>query len=134
MAYTKQNFEDGQVLNAEHLNKMEDGIVNQSWNDLKDKPFVVVNLSFETMKLDKTPAELLEINISGGAALFSMTMTPIAVDTDEDRIVAVHTSTVMGGDVDGNAMLFLHYFNFSPDDGSFLGASTAMWDGGTVIE
>ena len=26
MAYTKQNFADGQVLNAEHLNHMEDGI------------------------------------------------------------------------------------------------------------
>lgn len=26
MAYTKQNFEDGQVLTAEHLNNMEDGI------------------------------------------------------------------------------------------------------------
>lgn len=37
--YEKQNFIDGQVLKAEHLNKIEDGIVNQSWNDLKDKPF-----------------------------------------------------------------------------------------------
>ena len=26
MAYTKQNFEDGQTLKAEHLNKMEEGI------------------------------------------------------------------------------------------------------------
>ena len=39
MSYEKQNFTDGQVLNAEHLNKMEDGIINQSYNDLKDKPF-----------------------------------------------------------------------------------------------
>lgn len=51
MAYTKQNFEDGQVLNAEHLNKMEDGIeaasVQTDWNQtdetaadfLKNKPF-----------------------------------------------------------------------------------------------
>lgn len=28
MAYTKQNFTDGQVLNAEHLNKMETAIIN----------------------------------------------------------------------------------------------------------
>lgn len=27
MAYEKQNFEDGKVLKAEHLNRMEDGIV-----------------------------------------------------------------------------------------------------------
>ena len=46
MSYTKQNFEDGQVLTAEHLNNMEDGIkavseeiANYSWDDLKDKPF-----------------------------------------------------------------------------------------------
>ena len=26
MPYTKQNFEDGQVLMAEHLNNIEDGI------------------------------------------------------------------------------------------------------------
>ena len=39
MAYEKQNFENGQVLKAEHLNHIEDGIVNQSYNDLKDKPF-----------------------------------------------------------------------------------------------
>lgn len=46
MSYTKQNFENGQVLTAEHLNNMEDGIkavseeiANYSWNDLKDKPF-----------------------------------------------------------------------------------------------
>ena len=28
MSYTKQNFKDGQTLKAEHLNHMEDGIVN----------------------------------------------------------------------------------------------------------
>lgn len=54
MAYTKQNFEDGQVLNAEHLNKMEEGIAdvsnkvaNADWEQgfdtnpsyIKNKPF-----------------------------------------------------------------------------------------------
>ena len=28
MSYNKQNFKDGQVLNAEHLNHIEDGIVD----------------------------------------------------------------------------------------------------------
>ena len=44
MAYTKQNFEDGQVLKAEHLNHMEDGIeqlsgeiADLSWDDLGEK-------------------------------------------------------------------------------------------------
>ena len=46
MTYEKQNFEDGQVLTAEHLNHMEQGIEDAnnkesvtSWNDLTDRPF-----------------------------------------------------------------------------------------------
>ena len=46
MAYTKQNFKSGQTLTAEHLNKIEQGIVDassgggvSSWNDFTDKPF-----------------------------------------------------------------------------------------------
>lgn len=43
MAYTKQNFEDGQVLKAEHLNKIETELAREkSWNELKDKPFEVI--------------------------------------------------------------------------------------------
>jgi hypothetical protein len=38
--YNKQNFEDGQVLKAEHLNHMEDELARpKSWNELTDKPF-----------------------------------------------------------------------------------------------
>ncbi len=40
MSYTKQNFTDGQVLKAEHLNKMENELAREkSWNELADKPF-----------------------------------------------------------------------------------------------
>lgn len=40
MAYEKQKFEDGQVLEAEHLNHMEDELARQkSWNELGDRPF-----------------------------------------------------------------------------------------------
>ena len=45
MAYNKQNFLDGQVLKAEHLNHMEEGFENLSWNDLKHKPFGSIALS-----------------------------------------------------------------------------------------
>jgi hypothetical protein len=38
MSYTKQNFSNGQVLTATHLNKIEDGLSNISYNDLQDKP------------------------------------------------------------------------------------------------
>lgn len=37
MAYTKQNFEDGQILKAEHLNKMEEGIEDVSKIVLREK-------------------------------------------------------------------------------------------------
>lgn len=39
MAYTKQNFEDGQVLTAEHLNNMEGGIAAPDWEQMVNKPF-----------------------------------------------------------------------------------------------
>ena len=39
MSYEKLGFVSNQVLKAEHLNHMEDGIANISWNDLQDKPF-----------------------------------------------------------------------------------------------
>lgn len=58
MAYTKQNFTDGQVLKAEHLNNIEDGIVNQTYDDLKDKPFgdelveVVSEMTFVGEEMD----------------------------------------------------------------------------------
>jgi hypothetical protein len=40
MIYEKQNFEDGQVLEAEHLNKMEEELARpKSWNELMDRPF-----------------------------------------------------------------------------------------------
>lgn len=39
MAYTKQNFEDGQILEAEHLNKMEEGIAAPDWDQMVNRPF-----------------------------------------------------------------------------------------------
>ena len=39
MAYTKQNFENGQILTAEQLNHMEQGIAAPDWDDVTNKPF-----------------------------------------------------------------------------------------------
>ena len=39
MAYTKQNFENGQILTAEQLNHMEQGIAAPDWHDVTNKPF-----------------------------------------------------------------------------------------------
>ena len=48
MSYNKLGFTSGQTLKAEHLNHMEEGIANVSWNDLTDKPFY-----------DETPAPIV---------------------------------------------------------------------------
>lgn len=39
MSYEKLGFTSGQTLKADHLNHIEDGFKNISWNDLTDKPF-----------------------------------------------------------------------------------------------
>lgn len=58
MAYTKQNFEDGQVLTAEHLNKMEQGIADAAdYNKLENRPFV----ENHTIEWDGVTDGLLEI-------------------------------------------------------------------------
>ena len=55
MAYTKQNFEDGQVLKAEHLNKMEDGIAT------------ACDLAYEETKLTEIihEAEFVGVDMDG---------------------------------------------------------------------
>lgn len=45
MAYTKQNFEDGQTLKAEHLNKMEEGIAAPDWDQMVNRPFGITTYS-----------------------------------------------------------------------------------------
>jgi hypothetical protein len=49
MSYEKLGFTSGQTLKAEHLNHMEEGIANaggaSSWNDLTDKPNVVLSVN-----------------------------------------------------------------------------------------
>lgn len=54
MKYTKQNFKDGQVLKAEHLNKIEDGLV-----DLTEE------LEKSTIPSDGTPGQVLTMGSDG---------------------------------------------------------------------
>lgn len=63
MVYEKQNFEDGQVLKAEHLNKIEDELARaKSWNDLTDKPFgwgePTILLDHQTVTLTENACEI----------------------------------------------------------------------------
>ena len=59
MAYTKQNFEDGQVLKAEHLNKMEEGIAAPDWDQMVNRPFG------ETLKVLYEGTDLTPENANG---------------------------------------------------------------------
>lgn len=56
MAYTKQSFEDGQVLTAEHLNHMEQGIAAPDWNDVTNRPFY----SEQTVIVERQTVDLVD--------------------------------------------------------------------------
>lgn len=54
MAYKKQNFVDGQVLKAEHLNHIEEGINNATNTAEKSVSFEYQNLSDAQKKQSRT--------------------------------------------------------------------------------
>ena len=54
MAYTKQNFEDGQTLKAEHLNKMEEGIAAPDWDQMVNRPFGTIARSGDILPESQT--------------------------------------------------------------------------------
>lgn len=64
MSYEKLGFVSGQKLKAEHLNHMEDGIANISWNDLADKPFgeETTTVSGDTLTWDGNTEGLVNTN------------------------------------------------------------------------
>ena len=66
MSYNKLGFTSGQTLKAEHLNHMEDGIANVSWNDLTDKPFYESVSYGDTLSTNR---EALSDALSGGDAV-----------------------------------------------------------------
>lgn len=61
MAYTKQNFENGQILTAEQLNHMEQGIAAPDWNDVTNKPFYDLEPWIPPVTLPEPGAERMEI-------------------------------------------------------------------------
>lgn len=76
MAYTKQDFEDGQVLTAEHLNNMEQGIedagTQPDWNQtdetaadfIKNKPFGDTPTGGDTLIWDCDTTGLVEADLT----------------------------------------------------------------------
>ncbi len=68
MSYEKLGFVSGQKLKAEHLNHIEDGIANTSWNDLADKPFYeeVTEAMGDTLSWDGSTDGKLFIDLGEG--------------------------------------------------------------------
>lgn len=98
------------------------------WGNIANKPFVVANLSFETMKLDITPDEILAINEAGGIVLLGLTMTPIMVSADEGGATdAAATQVSYGGE--GNLVAVTYLFSA---DGTFTDAEQTRLTG-TVL-
>ena len=65
MEYTKQNFEDGQILNAEHLNNIEDGIVKLAQETGGSKIFYgtlqLTDDMVDTQTIETTYEELISL-------------------------------------------------------------------------
>ena len=62
MAYTKQNFEDGQVLKAEHLNHIEDGLSNIPIETAENFILPTTDLTFEMNEDLGAPIALVNLN------------------------------------------------------------------------
>ena len=63
MSYQRQNFQDGDILKAEHLNRIEDGLVEM---EKQEGPAGVGIQSIE---------QTVSSNVDGGANIVTVTMT-----------------------------------------------------------
>lgn len=88
MSYNKLGFTKGQTLKAEHLNHMEDGIANVSYNDLTDKPFY-----------DETPAPITfdgniddkeVLALPDGETLVKVSDTPMSAESLVGGEITIH--------------------------------------------
>lgn len=145
MAYTKQNFKSGQTLTAEHLNKIEQGIVdadNKSWNDLTDKPFyteVVEGVVLNSTRLSFDDEGVAILSLLGFVVGATYTVTwhipgvggveyeykCVAIE-DEGSIVLGNIGAMAGGTDTGEPFIIVEY----PSDG---GAIVMALDGSSYV-
>lgn len=94
---------------------------------LKNKPFVLVNMDWETGILDRTPTEIYEIISNGGIVLCSVTMTQFNVDIDSEgnvtKLTLISQPTLIGGST--NPVNLMSY-QFDAD-GVFNGVGVYSW-------
>lgn len=109
--------------NIIHVNNMVNGgLVDapsggaSSWNDLTDKPIVVVTLNTETMTLSHTPAQIAALQDAGMLVVSNLSTVPIEItrgDTGEAtgaNIVLLQPSTIFeNGALTAFAMMYFMY-------------------------
>ena len=109
MSYTKQNFKDGQTLNAEHLNHMEDGIgVVES--DISKAKTDISNISKNVTNMENDISDIKEqLNNGGGSSsgggtviLLYLNETLTEVSSDLDGVEIYNT---LVDDLDARTML-----------------------------
>lgn len=106
MAYEKQNFKDGQVLTAEHLNKMEDELARKkSWSELGDTKQEIMPLGDAQFTFNEdmgTYCAMIETTVSMQPGdVFEVvwdgtTYTSVSLDADGQGNVAFGNLSAMG--------------------------------------
>ena len=90
MSYTKQNFTDGEVLTAEHLNKIEDGIVANETALAEKQPkgdyVTKTELNDYQPKGDYVTEEIVDQKISEAQIGISTTTVPVQ-DANADAVI-----------------------------------------------
>lgn len=111
MSYEKQNFKDGQVLTAEMLNKMEDGIANAGGSEQCLPEFIFrINVAYydeEIITCDATYQQILEkitnnvkcrciVTIDEYGEVSTEEICDISYDSLEDGDIKLHRLTWIG--------------------------------------
>ena len=104
MSYEKLGFVSGQKLKAEHLNHMEEGIANVSWDDLKNKPFYSELVEgAATFDGDLTGKEYYDMG--GEGILIKMSDTPLSIEELIGSTVIIKHNISELGATDGDAII-----------------------------
>lgn len=117
MSYKKQNFKDGQVLTAEMLNKMEDGIANAGGSG---GGVLVVNFTLSEDMTSVTPdknTEEITNALNSGVAIYAVVDIMGSklslnhnISTADDVYMFSGIMAVMGGvDINGYGLIVVDY-------------------------
>lgn len=115
--------------------------VQSDWNQtdetaadfIKNKPFVVVHLNWETFALDKTPSEIQALIDAGKTVLLDITATTFAIGEEEHGDLVVRTTMLSceGANPDGTMPALVGYYEFDKD-GNCVDTQMGIINGTTI--